>query len=262
MININQGRCIECMTCINACAFGALQDVDGSPQLAQPGMCIRCMHCGAVCPTEAIHFNDEPTIIESDIKKLPEDFASNLKSHIMRRRSYRNFGEEAVSRVVINEALDLACWAPSAKNQHPVKWVVIDNKELIDKITELVLEYVEETGVSCEIAQLFEKGHNVLVGSATTLIVAYARDSAISPETDTAIAMTTAELYLQSKGVGTCWAGYLRKMCNAIPEIRTCILSIPDGYSVYGAFMAGYPDENEKYIHVPERFKRAEIKWA
>ena len=102
----------------------------------------------------------------------------------------------------------------------------------------------------------------MLVGSATTLIVAYARDRAISPETDTAIAMTTAELYLQSKGVGTCWAGYLRKMCNAIPEIRTCILSIPDGYSVYGAFMAGYPDENEKYIHVPERFKRAEIKWA
>lgn len=262
MININRGRCIECMTCIAACAFGALQEVDGHPELVKPEMCIRCMHCGAVCPTEAVHYNDNPAIIDSDIKKMPEDFPDNLKKHIMRRRSYRNFGEEAVSRIVIKEALEIASWAPSAKNQHPVKWVVIDKKDIIDKITELVLEYVEETGVSPEIAMLYEKGHNVVVGTATTLILGYARDSAISPETDTAIAMATAELYLQSKGVGTCWAGYLRKMCNAIPEIRTCILGIPAGCSVYGAFMAGYPDEGEKYIHVPDRIKRADIKWA
>ncbi|MDO4486220.1 MAG: nitroreductase family protein [Bacillota bacterium] len=262
MIQINQSRCIECMTCVLACAFDALQDVDGSPVLADPGMCIRCMHCGAVCPTEAITYDDEPSILESEIKKLPEEFAADLRYHILMRRSYRNFGEEPVSRGVIEAALELAAWAPSAKNQHPAKWIVIDNKETIELIVGHILRYVEETGISPEIKKLYENGRNVVTGNAPTLILAYARDRAISPETDTAIAMTTAELYLQAKGVGTCWAGYLKRMSNSIPEIRNDILEIPEGCSVYGAFMAGYPDENEKYIHIPERRKRANIKWA
>ena len=104
-------------------------------------------------------------------------------------------------------------------------------------------------------------GNNVVMGTATSLILAYADDKAISPETDTAIAMTTVELYLQSRGVGTCWAGYLRRMVNAIPEIRELLPEIPENHRIYGAFMVGYP-EDEEYLHIPQRFRRADIKWT
>lgn len=261
MIKINQDRCIECMTCVSVCAFEALQEVDGRPQIIPGKMCMQCMHCGAVCPTEAVLFDEEPTILEQDPPKISEEFATDLKNHILTRRSYRRFGEEPVSRQTIEEALDLASWAPSAKNQHTTKWIVIDTKEVMDRIMVHILEYVKETGIAPEIAALYEHGRNVVMGTASTLILAYAKDNAISPETDTAIAMTTVELYLQAKGVGTCWAGYLKRMCNAIPEIRNDILGIPEGYSFYGAFMAGYP-KDEKYIHVPERRIRADIKWS
>lgn len=261
MIKIKRNRCIECMTCVAVCAFEALQDVDGQPRLEEPKMCIRCMHCGAVCPTEAIMYDEEQTILDQEVPKLQEDFAVELKKHILTRRSYRSFGEEPVSRSTIEDALDLASWAPSAKNQHTTKWIIVDNRETIDMIMEKILEYVDKTGVSPEIARLYARGRNVVVGTAPTLILAYAKDKAISPETDTAIAMTTVELYLQAKGIGTCWAGYLKRMCNAIPELKNDLFEIPEGYSFYGAFMAGYP-ENEKYIHIPERQDRADIKWV
>ena len=261
MITINQDRCIECMTCVTVCPFTVIQEIDGGPQLAPGKNCIGCMHCSAVCPTEAILLHGKPAIFLEDIPKLGDDFAGDLKSHILRRRSYRHFSQEAVSRGVIEEALELASWAPSAKNQHTTRWIVIETKELIDQIMTQILEYVEDTGVSPEIASEFAAGNNVVMGTAPTLILAYAEDRSISPETDTAIAMTTAELYLQARGVGTCWAGYLKRMCNAVPQIRALLPEIPEGYSFYGAFMAGYP-EQEAYIHIPERSRRAQIAWA
>ena len=262
MIQINQKRCIECMTCVSVCVFDALQDVDGYPTFANPKMCMQCMHCGAVCPTESISYDGETVILETDAKRLPDDFVNELKKHITMRRSYRNYDDEPVSRGVRQDALEVASWAPSAKNQHPTKWIVIDTKSTIDRIMEYILNYVETTGNSSEILKLYKKGRNVVVGNAPTLIFAYANDMAIYPEIDTSIAMTTAELYLQAKGVGTCWAGYLRRMSNCIPEIKHDILELPEGCSVYGACMVGYPNENEKYIHIPERRRYVEIKWV
>ncbi len=218
------------------------------------------MHCGAACPTEAISFSGKSSILMDEIPRVGEEFVKDLKNHVLRRRSYRHFSEESVPRGTVEEALNLAAWAPSAKNQHPTKWIVIESKELMEEIMTLILDYVNRTGISPEIAREMEKGNNVVMGDAAMLILAYASDRAISPETDTAIAMTTAELYLQAKGLGTCWAGYLKRMANAVPEIRELLPGIPEKNSFYGALMVGYP-EDENYIHIPERLDRADIKW-
>ncbi|MDO4546273.1 MAG: nitroreductase family protein [Bacillota bacterium] len=261
MIKINEDRCIECLTCLSVCPFTVLEDVDGRPQLAPGKTCLKCMHCGAICPTEAITFDEKPSILSDELPVPGNDFSKDLKNHILTRRSYRHFNEEPVPRGIIQDALELASWAPSAKNQHPTKWIVIESRELMDQIMELILKYTKETGISPEIASELEAGNNVVMGTAPTLLLAYARDNAISPETDTAIAMTTVELYLQARGVGTCWAGYLKRMANAIPEIRALLPELPENNSFYGAFMIGYP-EDEKYLHIPERLKRADIRWA
>lgn len=261
MIKVNRDVCIECMTCVSVCPFTVLEGSEEGVRMAEGKMCISCMHCGAVCPTEAITYNGEPSILSDEMPVISENFHEDLKNHILTRRSYRHFSQQEVSRTTIEEALELASWAPSAKNQHTTKWIVIDDNEVMEKIMELILEYVKETGISPEIASEMENGNNVVMGTSKALLLAYANDNAISPETDTAIAMTTAELYLQSKGVGTCWAGYLKRMANAIPEIRELLPKIPKSCSFYGAFMIGYP-EDENYIHIPQRFKRADIKWV
>ncbi len=98
------------------------------------------------------------------------------------------------------------------------------------------------------------------MGTAPTLILCYANNGAINAPADSAIAMTTLELLLQAKGIGTCWAGYLTRMCNAVPAIKELLPELPENHNFYGAFMAGYP-KNEEYIHIPERNKKAKIHW-
>lgn len=261
MIEVNRDICIECMTCLTVCPFTVLEEAEGGPRKIAGKTCIGCMHCGAACPTEAITYKGESTILGDELPIIGEDFFRDLKNHILMRRSYRHFSEEQVPRTIIKDALDLASWAPSAKNQHPTRWIIVESQETMNRMMELILDYVKETGVSPEIASEMEIGNNVVMGTATSLLLAYANDNAISPETDTAIAMTTAELYLQARGVGTCWAGYLKRMVNAIPQIRELLPEIPANHSFYGAFMLGYP-EDENYLHIPQRFKQADIEWV
>ncbi|MBQ3185575.1 MAG: nitroreductase family protein [Firmicutes bacterium] len=261
MITIDKEKCTGCLTCLSVCPFTVLEEADGKPQLAEGKNCMACMHCAAVCAEKAISFGEKEAILQSALTKIPEGFDKELKGHILRRRSYRHFSSEKVDRKLIEEALEIASWAPSAKNQHPTKWIIIDDSTTLEKIMAHILKYAEENNISPEIISEYAAGNNVVMGTAPTMLLAYASDYAISPETDTAIAMTTAELYLQSKGVGTCWAGYFKRMCNAVPEIKELLPKIPRAHSFYGAFMMGYP-KDEEYLHIPERIKRADIKWV
>ena len=273
MITIDKTKCTGCLTCLSVCPFTVLEEVDGKPQLAEGKNCMACMHCAAACSEKAISYGEQPAVLggEGELQKAglnekelvapAENFSEQLKTHILKRRSYRHFSSEKVDRKLIEEALELASWAPSAKNQHPTKWIIIDDDNVIKQIMAHILKYAEDNNISPEIISEYAAGNNVVMGTAPTMLLAYASDYAISPETDTAIAMTTAELYLQSKGVGTCWAGYFKRMCNAIPEIKDLLPKIPRAHSFYGAFMMGYP-KDEDYLHIPERIKRAVIKWV
>ena len=261
MIKVNRDVCIECMTCVTICPFTVLEESENGIRPIKGKICIDCMHCGAVCPTDAISYKGESAIFSDELPVIRDGFIKDLKNHVMMRRSHRHFTEEQVPREVIKDALELASWAPSAKNQHTTKWMIIESQDVMNRIMDLILDHVKKTGVSPEIAAEMEIGNNVVMGTATSLLLAYADDNSISPETDTAIAMTTAELYLQAKGVGTCWAGYLKRMANTIPEIKALLPKLPGHHSFYGAFMLGYP-ENEEFLHIPQRFKRADIEWV
>ena len=261
MIKFDMEKCVGCLKCVSVCPFTVLGEKDGRPQLREGKACLKCMHCAAACPQNAICWDDKPAVLDRTLPALSQGFAEELDNHILTRRSYRHFKQTPPDRELVRHALEMAAWAPSAKNQHPAKWIVIDSKDVIEKMMGYILDYVKETGTSPEIASEYEEGNNVVMGTAPILILCYGRNNAINSPADTAIAMTTAELVLQARGIGTCWAGYLTRMCNAIPQIRELLPPLPDNNSFYGAFMAGYPQQ-EEYFHIPERLKREDIKWV
>lgn len=260
MITVNRGKCVKCLKCVSVCPFTALGVEDGVP-VARRKMCIQCMHCAAACPQGALTWQGEPAVQAPPLPPLAADFADQLETMVLKRRSYRHFKDTPVDRNIIQHVLELADWAPSAKNQHPHGWIVIDSKEIIDKMMDIIVDYSKETGISPEIVrELEEENNNVVMGEARTLILCYADNKAINAPADSAIAMTTAELLLQSKGIGTCWAGYLTRMCNAVSKLQQLLPQLPENHSYYGAFMAGYP-EREEYLTIPARLKKADIKW-
>ena len=48
-------------------------------------------------------------------------------------------------------------------------------------------------------------------------------------------------------------------MMNAVPALVEDF-ALPEGHSFYGAFMIGYP-QDEDYIRVPKRLNQADILW-
>jgi nitroreductase/NAD-dependent dihydropyrimidine dehydrogenase PreA subunit len=259
MINIDSEKCIGCLKCVSVCPFNVLDTENGKPVMRGEKLCIKCLHCAAACAQDAIRLDDLNGILPEDLPELGDDFPAELEGYLLARRSYRHFKPEQVPKDTIGNALRISAWAPSAKNQHPTKWIVICEENMIKAIMDFILQYVRETGISPEIAQLYERGHNVVMGNAKTLILGYARTDAINPFVDTALALHNAELMLQARGIGTCWAGYLTRMCNQVPAIRETI-GLPDGCQVFGSLMAGFPDR-EEYIHIPNRHKQPDIKW-
>jgi len=259
MLAIDLEKCIGCLKCISVCPFHVLHIEDGKPAVGNEKFCIQCLHCAAACPQKAIDLGELDGVLPGDPPQLPENADELMERCLLGRRSYRDFKPAPVPKDVLKKALRIAAWAPSAKNQHPVKWIIVDHEESIRNIMNHILEYVRETGTSPEIASLYEEGKNVVMGNAKTLLLAYARTEAINPFTDTALAMYNAELMLQAQGIGTCWAGYLMRMCNQVPALLE-LFNLPEGCRFYGAMMAGYPDQ-EAYLHIPNRRKQPDIRW-
>lgn len=259
MITIDFEKCTGCFRCAAVCPFKVIGTERGKPEAADDRLCVKCLHCAAACPQGAISLNGLDGALPDEIPELPENMKELIEGYLMTRRSYRHFKPEPVPRDIVNAALRVSAWAPSAKNQHPAGWIVISDENKISRMMEFILQYTKETGTYPEVANLYELGHNVVTGNAKTIILAYAGTDSINPPVDTALALNYAELMLQAQGIGTCWAGYLTRFCNMIPAIRE-MLDLPEGCQFYGALMAGYP-ENEKYIRIPNRHKRPDVRW-
>ena len=257
MIRIDYNKCIGCLNCTDKCVCAAIAVEEGRPVYKEEMGCIKCMHCAAACPENAITFDGKSAIFSEEMPLAGEHIADDLETLVLTRRSYRNFKAEMVPPEEIRRILDLTAWVPSSSNSHPVEYCVVNGKEAIDRMMDIIEAYIKETGLYANLLPRLERGMNPVVTNAPNLILAYTSDNAWNPQTDVAIALTTAELMLQSKGIGTCWAGYLRTFLNKLPELKA-MTGVPDGYTFHGCLLVGYP--TEEYHYIPERVKRPTIK--
>ncbi len=256
MIKIDYEKCIGCLSCTDKCVCASFSIEEGRPVYNEEMGCIKCMHCAIACPENAITFDGKPAVLNEELPVLSETLADDLESLVLTRRSYRNFREEMVPAEDIRHALQLTAWAPSSSNSHMIKFITVNGREHVEKIMEIIIEYIKETGVYSNLLPRLEKGMNPVVTNAPNLILAYAPNDTWHPDTDAAIALTTAELVLQARGIGTCWAGYLRTFLSKIPALQQYV-GMPADCTCCGCLLAGYP--TEEYHYIPERVKRADI---
>ena len=128
--------------------------------------------------------------------------STTVKQLIYQRRSYRRFLKKKVPGDILRAALVAAENAPSAKNEHPVRWIILESEEIRQCIMDWILEYCKENQVSMELISEYANGNNPVMGENAVIIIGICRRNSINPAQDTAIALTTAELLLQAEGIG------------------------------------------------------------
>lgn len=240
-------QCIGCLQCARACPMGVIgRDAEGRPGVLPRRRCIACMHCAAICPRRAVSF--EGLTPEQLYRPTPESPVERL---IRQRRSVRNFKEALPDREVLQWALDTAEYAPSGKNVHATRWTVLWGKAVTDRFTSMALEICEATGEAPELPKLYRAGVNLLTCNAPCVVIGWSPEDCLNPVIDTALAMSTLEMLLLSRGISTCWGGYLNQLANRHDSLRSA-LGIPEGCKMRCALMVGYPDR-ETYRNIPYR---------
>lgn len=255
MFDLNKEICIQCGECARVCPFTCITMENGYPvmPLKKQKHCVKCLHCAAICPTQALTFPGMPCMEirhEGDASTIQKD----MKNLIITRRSIRNFKKEIIPMATIENMIRTTDFAPSAKNQHPQRWIVVHNPDMSVKVMNLVVEWVQNKHISMEIISQLEVGKNIVTMNAPHLIYGIApKEGTFNGYADTIIAMRDLELMMHSEGIGSCWAGYLGRITDASLEIRA-LLGIQEGEKVHGALAFGYPDK-EIYRRLPYKEK-------
>lgn len=253
MMTIDKSRCIECGACITSCSMGIFRRGEDGVVLTRDKPCMDCFHCAAACPAKAVITHD---MSEGDT--YPAAPESPLLRAIQSRRSIRHFSEKLPDKAVIQRALDGAAYAPSGKNEHKNRWVVVYGKEIIEQMYQMVLRWAESVDNYKHVIWLARKGINPVTCSAPCLIVGYNHPDVLNPQDDTVIATALAEQLLVESGLGVCWSGYFRTAAQNSEEIQRA-LGLPEGHRVYSVLMVGVPEES--YPNIPFR-PAAEAHWV
>jgi len=141
---------------------------------------------------------------------------------IRARQSVRGYKPDAVEEEKLSLVIEAGRLAPSAMNQQDWKFVIVREKELIEKLMHACYEqrFVGEAPVF--LALCTDNHGTMRCGQPAGTI-------------DCSIALSFMMLQAAELGLGTCWLGSFRE--NAVREI----LKIPDSYSVVATTPLGYP---------------------
>jgi nitroreductase len=160
---------------------------------------------------------------------------------ILKRRSIRKYSGKPVDKSDVNLLLKAAMHAPSARNEQPWHFVVIDEPGLLQKISE-VHPYA-----------------SMLPGAALAILVCGDEHLELSKgywPVDCSAATQNLLLAVQALGLGAVWLGVYprQERQSALREI----FDLPSHVQPFSLVSIGYPAEHKG---IADRYKEDRVRW-
>ena len=261
IIGIDYEKCNECRLCIKECPGRFYLDESNNKVFFEDvdNTCSLCGHCIAVCPQDAIiyeDFGDEVFTFEG-IEKLdsivPYD---KLYKFLRGHRSIRHYKKKEVPKDTLKKVIDLMQYAPTGSNLRYEKYVIVSDREILKSLSDMVIDTVLNTlGMrpqyeksfearkrDYDIPLFFDAPHVIFVSSMLDMQLA---------DHNIGIIITYCRLAAQSLGLGTCWNGYI----NMASQHNKGIMKLAGVRGKrMGAFIIGYP--NIAFKRAPPRSRK------
>ena len=228
LFTIDPDKCNRDGICVSECPSRVIltnspKDVP-TPAPDAEEYCIRCGHCVAVCPESALKLTwmspDHCPTVDPELQLDPVRAEQFLAS----RRSIRTFRKKPVPHETLLKLVEVACQAPSAKNEQPWHWLMVENPEEVKRLAGLVIDWVkliiEERPEMARqmklprVLEAWESGDERICRGAPHVIVVHGRKDWPFGSEDGALALSHLDLYASNLGLGTCWGGYLCTAAN------------------------------------------------
>ena len=257
---IDEKKCKKDGFCARECSAAVIRlNENGTPEIlpADEARCMGCGHCVAICPHDALqHARIPATAIQTP---LVID-AAQAEQFLRSRRSVRRYSEKPVEKEKIQRLIEVARYAPTAGNGQPVEWIVIRDRELLRRIGSLTVDWIRELIKNPQAVAAapylpaavaaWDAGNDSVLRGAPALVTAIAPAYAGLGFVDLILALSYLDVFAQTMGLGTCWAGLAAGAMANSPAVREA-MGVPEGYAHYYPLMLGYPAV--RYYRVPER---------
>jgi nitroreductase len=142
---------------------------------------------------------------------------------IKKRYSCRAYRDKEIEQEKLDELLEAAREAPSAKNSQDWRFVVVRDKEMKSKVAS-----------STNRPEVFAKA-GVIIAACSNSDMVMTCGQAIGP-IDVAIALEHISLQAIELGLGSCWIGSFEE--KAVREA----LGVPEGVAIIELMAVGYPE--------------------
>lgn len=248
---LERERCNHDGRCVAVCPGSVLElDAQQYPREIAGVPCIRCGQCVAVCPTEAL---THTTLSAGPMPPVARDLPAphQLDGLLFSRRSVRVFRPDPVDHATLAALLEAGRYAPTAKNNQFLHWIVADTPTKVKALADEVAGFVSRanTPYSGAISQAQQTHDRVMHGATAAIFVTSPASYRWNRE-DGAIALTFVELAAEARGLGVCWAGYLTSNALVNPTLHK-MLHVPENQIVVGGLMLGHPAFG--YRRIPTR---------
>lgn len=148
------------------------------------------------------------------------------------RRSIRKYLNKAVEPEKIELITRAALMSPASKRSNPWEFIVIENKETLEKLS------------NCR-----SHGSQFLANSPLGIVVTADTTKSDIWMEDASIASIIMQLQVQDLGLGSCWIqvyGREKEDNSSTEQYIRELLGIPSNFAVLNIISIGYPDEERK----------------
>ncbi len=147
--------------------------------------------------------------------------------NIMTRSSVRKYTNQKVEEDKIEKILRAAMAAPTAGNKQPWEFVVVTERETLDKFADII------------------PGAHMAKGAQLAIVVLGTPDKALLPDywiQDCSAANENLLLAAHAMGLGAVWCGAFPENGSGKVEAMSKLLNLPEGTFALSVNVIGYPD--------------------